>query len=157
MTESRFMRDWYVPVEIITLRSWLVVSFIVHLLLLTVEVLRDDSVSLLLGLIVCILFATLRASLPTIHDHVKRNVSLALSALIIGIGTFRLVSSSLSIFDIWMHAWTIIPSGLSHGGFQVGPLLFGLPTNCQHQLSNMVYLEILKRSRNTRNFQLILS
>ena len=113
MTESRFMRDWYVPVEILTLRSWLVVSFIVHLLLLTVEVLRDDSVSLLLGFIVCILFATLRASLPKIHDQGKRNISLALSALIIGIGIFRLVSSSLSVFDIWMHAWTIIPSSIS--------------------------------------------
>ena len=77
MTESRFMRDWYVPVEILTLRSWLVVSFIVHLLLLTVEVLRDDSISLLLGFIVCILFATLRASLPKIHDQGKRNISLA--------------------------------------------------------------------------------
>ena len=92
---------------------WLVVSFIVHLLLLTVEVLRDDSVSLLLGFIVCILFATLRASLPKIHDQGKRNISLALSALIIGIGIFRLVSSSLSVFDIWMHAWTIIPSSIS--------------------------------------------
>lgn len=113
MTESRLMRDWYVPVEILTLRTWLVVAFIVHLLLLTVEVLRDDSVSLLLGFILCILFATLRASLPKIHDQGKRNGSLALSALIIGIGISRLVSSSLSIFDIWMHAWTIIPSSLS--------------------------------------------
>ena len=113
MTESRFMRDWYVPVEILTLRSWLVVSFIVHLLLLTVEVLRDDSISLLLGFIVCILFATLRASLPKIHDQGKRNISLALSSLIIGIGIFRLVSSSFSVFDIWVHAWTIIPSSIS--------------------------------------------
>ena len=113
MTESQIMRDWYVPVEVLTLRTWLVVAFIVNLLLLTVEVLRDDSLSLFLGLLICVLFAALRASLPQVHELGKRNISLALSALIIGIGLFRLGSSSLSVFDIWMHAWSIIPSCLS--------------------------------------------
>ena len=107
------MRDWYVPVEVLTLRTWLVVAFIVNFLLLTVEVLRDDSLSLYLGIIVCALFAALRASLPQVHELGKRNISLALSAFIIGLGLFRLGSSSFSIFDIWMHAWTILPSVLS--------------------------------------------
>ena len=50
MTESADMRWWYVPMEIVMLRRWLVAAFLVNVLLLTVDYLRAES-DLLLSLI----------------------------------------------------------------------------------------------------------
>ena len=80
MTNSDDMRWWYVPLEIVMLRRWLVAAFIMNVLLLTVDYLRAESDLLLLGVISCLLFAALRASLPNVNDHVRRNISLVLSA-----------------------------------------------------------------------------
>ena len=82
MTNSDDMRWWYVPLEIVMLRRWLVAAFIMNVLLLTVDYLRAESDLLLLGVISCLLFAALRASLPNVNDHVRRNLSLVLSAIL---------------------------------------------------------------------------
>ena len=57
MTNSDDMRWWYVPLEIVMLRRWLVAAFIMNVLLLTVDYLRAESDLLLLGVISCLLFA----------------------------------------------------------------------------------------------------
>ena len=40
MINQQLIRAWYTPVEVITLRSWLVVATIVNVLLLTFDFLR---------------------------------------------------------------------------------------------------------------------
>ena len=60
MSDSVSMRSWYVPVEIVTLRRWIVAAFVVNVLLLTVDYLRADSELLMLGILSSILFAALR-------------------------------------------------------------------------------------------------
>ena len=64
MINQEVIRAWYTPVEVVTLRSWLVVATIVNCLLLTFDFLRGDSQLLLIGFIGCAALATLRASLP---------------------------------------------------------------------------------------------
>ena len=81
MTNSDDMRWWYVPLEIVMLRRWLVAAFIMNVLLLTVDYLRAESDLLLLGVILLPSIQALRASLPNVNDHVRRNISLVLSAI----------------------------------------------------------------------------
>ena len=113
MTSSHNMRAWYVPVEIILLRRWIVAAFLVNVLLLTVDYLRADSQLLMLGIFSCVLFASLRASLPEVNNQLRRNVSLVLSAALLGIAVYRFMVSEPTVFNIWIHCWTLIPSGLS--------------------------------------------
>ncbi len=113
MSDSVNMRSWYVPVEIVTLRRWVVAAFVVNVLLLTVDYLRADSELLMLGILSCLLFAALRTSLPEMNDQVRRNIALVLSALLLGIGFYRLMITKTTVFNIWIHCWSIIPSGLS--------------------------------------------
>ena len=42
MINEKSMKSWYVPIEILTLRRWLIVAVIANILLLTIDVLRDD-------------------------------------------------------------------------------------------------------------------
>lgn len=113
MTTSVDMRSWYVPVEIITLRRWIVAAFIVNVLLLTVDYLRADSDLLVLGGLSCLLFASLRASLPEVNNEARRNISLFISAVLLGIASYRLLIVELTLFNIWIHCWALIPSGLA--------------------------------------------
>ena len=113
MTSSHDMRAWYVPVEIVLLRRWIVAAFLVNVLLLTVDYLRADSQLLMLGIFSCVLFASLRASLPEVNNQLRRNVSLVLSAALLGIAVYRFMVSDPTFFNIWIHCWTLIPSGLS--------------------------------------------
>ncbi|MDP6865687.1 MAG: sugar ABC transporter permease [Candidatus Poseidoniaceae archaeon] len=113
MSDSVNMRSWYVPVEIVTLRRWIVAAFVVNVLLLTVDYLRADSELLMLGILSCLLFAALRTSLPEVNDQTRRNIALVLSAILLGIGFYRLMITKPTMFNIWIHCWAIIPSGLS--------------------------------------------
>ena len=64
MSNETLMRAWYTPAEILTLRKWIVASVIVNILLLTIDVLRDDNYNLILGVLGCIALAALRNTLP---------------------------------------------------------------------------------------------
>ena len=48
MISEATVRRWYTPVEVSTLRRWLVVSFVVNLLLLSVDLLRGGTTTVLL-------------------------------------------------------------------------------------------------------------
>ena len=43
MISERIIRAWYTPIEVLTLRTWLVVATIVNVLLLTFDDLRGDE------------------------------------------------------------------------------------------------------------------
>ena len=60
MIDESTVRAWYTPVEVTTLRRWLIVSFLVNVFLLSVDVLRGGG-TLALGLAGLLLIGVFRA------------------------------------------------------------------------------------------------
>ena len=110
MSGERVMRDWYAPLEIYTLHSWLRVALVVNLMLLIFDVLRDDGLDLSLAGILSL--ALLIKSLPDGTKSWSRDLSLGLSGVIILIGTLSVMSQPIG-FVIWMESWLIIPGAIS--------------------------------------------
>ncbi len=113
MINERIIRAWYTPVEVLTLRSWLVVATIVNILLLTFDYLRGDDQLLLIGFIGCASIAALRASLPEPNNIQQRNIALLISSVIISLGIYRLILMPISLFNFWLNLWMIAPGVLS--------------------------------------------
>ena len=76
-------------------------SLLVNVLLLTVDYLRAESDLLLLESY-HVFFAALEHRL-NVNDHVHRNLSLVLSAVLLGIAVYRLLRTELTVFNIWIH------------------------------------------------------
>ena len=113
MISERVIRAWYTPVEVLTLRTWLIVATIVNVFLLTFDYLRADNELLFVGFVGCIAIAGLRASLPKANDVQQRNKALALSLLVIVLGVYRFITMPYSLFNTWINAWMIIPGTIS--------------------------------------------
>ena len=110
MSGERVMRDWYAPLEIYTLHSWLRVALVVNIMLLIFDVLRDDGLDLSLAGILSL--ALLIKSLPDGTKSWRRDLSLGLSGVIILIGTLSVMSQPIG-FVFWMESWLIIPGAIS--------------------------------------------
>ena len=113
MINERIIRAWYTPIEVMTLRTWLVVATIVNIFLLTFDYLRGDDQLLLIGFIGCTSIAALRASLPGPNNIQQRNISLMISSLIISLGIYRFILMPISLFNVWINAWMVVPGILS--------------------------------------------
>ena len=113
MISERIIRAWYTPVEVLTLRTWLVVATIVNVLLLTFDYLRGDEEILLVGFLACASIAALRTSLPVANNPNQRNIALVISMVVISLGIYRLILMPNSLFNIWLNAWIIIPGIIS--------------------------------------------
>ena len=113
MISERVIRAWYTPVEVLTLRTWLIVATIVNVFLLTFDYLRADNELLFVGFVGCVAIAGLRASLPKANDVQQRNKALALSLLVIILGVYRFITMPYSLFNTWINAWMIIPGTIS--------------------------------------------
>ena len=113
MISERIIRAWYTPVEVLTLRTWLVVATIVNVLLLTFDYLRGDEEILLIGFLACASIAALRASLPVANNPNQRNIALVISLVVISLGFYRLILMPNSVFNIWLNAWIIVPGTIS--------------------------------------------
>ena len=113
MISERVIRAWYTPVEVLTLRTWLVVATIVNVLLLTFDYLRGDEEILLIGFLACASIAALRASLPVANNPNQRNIALVISLVVISLGFYRLILMPNSVFNIWLNAWIIVPGIIS--------------------------------------------
>ena len=113
MISERVIRAWYTPVEVLTLRTWLVVATIVNVLLLTFDYLRGDEEILLIGFLACVSIAALRTSLPVANNPNQRNIALVISMVVISLGIYRLILMPNSLFNIWLNAWIIIPGTIS--------------------------------------------
>ena len=109
MISERIIRAWYTPIEVLTLRTWLVVATIVNVLLLTFDYLRGDEEILLIGFLACASIAALRASLPVANNPNQRNIALVISLVVISLGFYRLILMPNSVFNIWLNAWIIVP------------------------------------------------
>ena len=81
MSGERTMRDWYAPLEIYTLASWLRVAVAVNIFLLF-DYLREDG--MLYSMAGIALMAMLVYSLPDGSTSWRRDVSLALSGCGLG-------------------------------------------------------------------------
>ena len=113
MINERIIRAWYTPIEVMTLRTWLVVATIVNVFLLTFDYLRGDDQLLLIGFIGCASIAALRASLPESNNIQQRNISLVISSVIISLGIYRFILMPISLFNVWINAWMVVPGILS--------------------------------------------
>ena len=113
MSGKSLMKQWYTPVEITTLKRWIFASCIVNMLLLTFDFLRDEYDLLLAGIFACILLGLLYHNMPSVHEEKKRNFALGLSSIIFGIGIYKLISLEITIFNIWLNSWIILPSAIS--------------------------------------------
>ena len=113
MISERIIRAWYTPVEVLTLRTWLVVATIVNVLLLTFDYLRGDEEILLIGFLACVSIAALRTSLPVANNPNQRNIALVISLVIVSLGIYRLILMPNSVFNIWLNAWIIVPGVIS--------------------------------------------
>jgi arabinogalactan oligomer/maltooligosaccharide transport system permease protein len=113
MISERVIRAWYTPVEVLTLRTWLVVATIVNVLLLTFDYLRGDEEILLIGFLACVSIAALRTSLPVANNPNQRNIALVISLVIVSLGIYRLILMPNSVFNIWLNAWIIVPGVIS--------------------------------------------
>ena len=113
MISERVIRAWYTPVEVLTLRTWLVVATIVNVLLLTFDYLRGDEEILLIGFLACASIAALRTSLPAANNPNQRNIALVISLAVISLGIYRLILMPNSLFNIWLNAWIIVPGIIS--------------------------------------------
>ena len=113
MISERIIRAWYTPIEVLTLRTWLVVATIVNVLLLTFDYLRGDEEILLIGFLACASIAALRASLPVANNPNQRNIALVISLVVISLGFYRLILMPNSVFNMWLNAWIIVPGIIS--------------------------------------------
>ena len=113
MISERVIRAWYTPVEVLTLRTWLVVATLVNVLLLTFDYLRGDEEILLIGFLACASIAALRTSLPVANNPNQRNIALVISMVVISLGIYRLILMPNSLFNIWLNAWIIVPGIIS--------------------------------------------
>ncbi|MGB0474784.1 MAG: sugar ABC transporter permease [Candidatus Poseidoniaceae archaeon] len=113
MISERIIRAWYTPIEVLTLRTWLVVATIVNVLLLTFDYLRGDEEILLIGFLACASIAALRASLPVANNPNQRNIALVISLVVISLGFYRLILMPNSVFNTWLNAWIIVPGIIS--------------------------------------------
>ena len=113
MISERIIRAWYTPIEVLTLRTWLVVATIVNVLLLTFDYLRGDEEILLIGFLACASIAALRASLPVANNPNQRNIALVISLVVISLGFYRLILMPNSVFNFWLNAWIIVPGTIS--------------------------------------------
>ena len=109
MINQKIITSWYVPIEVLTLRRWLVVATIVNIGMLTFDFLRGDDQLLLIGFIGCASIAALRASLPEPNNPRQRNIAIVISFLVALFGTYRLISMPFSMFNFWLNAWMIAP------------------------------------------------
>ncbi len=107
------MRDWYTPIEMHTLKRWLVATVVVNVLLLTFDVLRMNQLNLFYGCAGCILLIALHQLLPEADQRWRKDISLLLSGGIMALGVLRLVSIEITVFNLWMQAWLIVPSATS--------------------------------------------
>lgn len=146
MTSTDSFRRWYTPVEVSTLRRWLVVSFLVNVVLLGVDVLRSHASNLTYGCFGVVLIGLLLNALPEEANPNSRNVSLVLGGGLLLVGVMRLLSTPLTLFDVWMQSWMMVPGALtllwvssrpvsawSTRRLSIEAIEFGLARNQQHE------------------------
>ena len=110
MNADKTMRDWYVPLEISILNTWLRIVIVINIFLLTFDVLRDSGI--IYSLIGIFALSILIISLPDITKPWKRDLSLVFAGLTTIVGIISALSQPIA-FIVWMELWLIIPGLVS--------------------------------------------
>lgn len=110
MNADKTMRDWYVPLEISILNTWLRIVIVINIFLLTFDVLRDSGI--IYSLIGIFALSILIISLPDITKPWKRDLSLVFAGLTTIVGIISVLSQPIA-FIVWMELWLIIPGLVS--------------------------------------------
>ncbi len=106
-------QHWYTPQEIVTLRLWLAVAFVINLILSSIDWIREDLLALQLSLIGSFALGVVWLVLPDGEHAWKRDVAMGKSGLVIIIGILQFAASRQMWVDIWSTMWLVGPAILS--------------------------------------------
>lgn len=102
----------YQPVELSTLRTWIIAAIFVNVVIIPIEWLRGGDGAMLSALDVAIL-AILLMMLPEQGSTAKRDFAILVAGVAMVSAILRLATSDLVIFDFWARAWLLIPAGIT--------------------------------------------
>ncbi|MDP6899291.1 MAG: sugar ABC transporter permease [Candidatus Thalassarchaeaceae archaeon] len=113
MSKLGLARRWYVPIEVLTLRLWLSISILTNLLLMVIDWLREDTLSLQLALLGTVTLSILWWVLPDGKAVWKRDTSIFKAGLTLIIGVLRFGAGPQMAIDFWLAGWMIGPATLA--------------------------------------------
>jgi arabinogalactan oligomer/maltooligosaccharide transport system permease protein len=102
----------YLPVELSTLRAWIIAAICVNMAIIPLEWLRSGDGAMLSILDVAILVFLLMM-LPEKEAKAKRDFSILVAGIAMISAILRLATSKLVVFDYWARAWLFIPAALA--------------------------------------------
>ncbi len=102
----------YRPVELSTLRTWIITAIFVNVAIIPIEWLRTGDGAMLSILDVAIL-AILLMMFPEQQETAKRDFAILVAGVAMISAIFRLATSDLVIFDFWARGWLLIPAAIS--------------------------------------------
>ena len=112
MNEQEAFIAWYTPAEMLTLRAWLIVAAVVNFLLTGIDLLRGDALAAQITMLGTFSLLLLRLMLPN-GEARRRDIGMVIAGVTLACGLINLLSSPLSIFDIWLRSWMIIPAAIA--------------------------------------------
>ena len=102
----------YRPVELSTLRTWIITAIFVNVAIIPIEWLRTGDGAMLSILDVAIL-AILLMMFPEQQENAKRDFAILVAGVAMISAVLRLATSDLVIFDFWARGWLLIPAAIS--------------------------------------------
>ncbi|MDG1541288.1 MAG: sugar ABC transporter permease [Candidatus Thalassarchaeaceae archaeon] len=102
----------YQPVELSTLRTWIITAIFVNIAIIPIEWLRTGDGAMLSILDVAIL-AMLLMMFPEQQENAKRDFAILVAGIAMISAILRLGTSDLVIFDFWARAWLLIPAAIT--------------------------------------------
>ena len=102
----------YQPVELSTLRTWIIAAIFVNIAIIPIEWLRTGDGAMLSILDVAIL-AMLLMMFPEQQENAKRDFAILVAGIAMISAILRLGTSDLVIFDFWARAWLLIPAAIA--------------------------------------------
>lgn len=102
----------YRPVELSTLRTWIITAIFVNIAIIPIEWLRTGDGAMLSILDVAVLVILLMM-FPEQQENAKRDFAILVAGVAMISAILRLATSDLVIFDFWARSWLLIPAAIS--------------------------------------------
>ncbi len=102
----------YRPVELSTLRTWIITAIFVNIAIIPIEWLRTGDGAMLSILDVAILVILLMM-FPEKQESAKRDFAILVGGVAMISAILRLATSDLVIFDYWARAWLLLPAAIT--------------------------------------------
>ena len=101
------LAKWYEPVDVTYLKRWYRVSACFILLFIGVDILRDDSMGIVITTLAFLCILLFLAMEPRSHSMKHRHIALLCGLALSVIGVIRFSGYSLTIFNMWMNSFFI--------------------------------------------------